>query len=209
MSGNVTCQHAFQSTISKWAETGVPALFDRVGKQWSPEAYTSMVFRSTSNNVAKDMQFARMDEYNVDLIEVSAHDGARELCAPYQGRVFSRSGDDSDYPALDSTSIGEPAGLFGVNCGHRPFPFIKGISEQRYKPGDPEVNERQYENSQKQRYLERQIRYAKREESMLAEIGDTEGAEKAHRKMLDRQANQRNFIKETGRTRRYDREKVY
>lgn len=209
MSGNVTGQQALQSTISQWAETGVPALVDRAGKQWSPEAYTNMIFRSVSNNVANDMQDARLDEYNVDLVEVSAHDGARPLCAPYQGRVFSRSGNDPDYPALDSTSIGEPAGLFGINCGHVKYPFIKGISEQRYKPRDPEVNERQYENSQKQRYLERQIRYAKREENMLLEIGDKEGAEKAHRKMLDRQANQREFIKRTGRSRRYDREKVY
>jgi hypothetical protein len=209
MSGNVTGQQALRSTISQWSEGGVPALVDRAGKRWSPEAYTSMIFRSTSNSVANDMQNARMDEYDVDLVEISAHDGARPLCAPYQGRVFSRSGNDPDYPALSDTTIGEPAGLFGVNCGHRQYPFIKGISKKTYEPKDDAENERIYEESQKQRYLERQIRYAKREENMLAEIGDREGAERAHRKMLDRQANQREFIKRTGRTRRYDRERLH
>src|SRR5690606_668684 len=107
-----------------------------------------------------------------DLVEVSAHDGARPLCEPYQGRIFSLSGNHPDYPALADTSMGDPAGLFGVNCGHVKYPYIEGISRQRYKPRDPEVNDRQYENSQKQRYLERQIRYAKREQMMLEEIGD-------------------------------------
>jgi len=209
MSGNVTAQQAMRSTISEWSETGVPALIDRAGKRWSPEAYSSMIFRSVSNNVANDMQDARFDEYGVDLVEVSAHDGARPLCAPYQGRIFSRSGNDTNYPALADTSIGEPAGLFGINCGHVKYAYVPGISNKRYTPRDQEVNERQYENSQKQRYLERQIRYAKREKAMLTEIGDEEGAAKAHRKMLDRQADAREFTKRTGRTRRYDRERVY
>lgn len=96
-----------------------------------------------------------------------------------------------------------------VNCGHIRYPFIEGISKQTYKPRDPEVNDRIYENSQQQRYLERRIRYAKREEAMLKEIGDTEGVDIAHRKVLDRQANQRAFINKTGRTRRYNREAIH
>lgn len=209
LSGTTTSRNAIRQTISEWSEIGVPALIDKGGRRWSPEAYTNMVMRSTSNNVANEMQDARMDEYGVDLIEVSSHAGARPRCAPFQGRIFSRSGNHPKYPALSDTSYGEAAGLFGVNCGHLKYPFIEGISEQRYKPRDPEVNDREYENSQKQRYLERQIRYSKREENMLREIGDEEGAKKAHRKVLDRQKNSREFINRTGRTRRYNREKVH
>lgn len=209
LAGVSTPDQALRKTVSKWAENGTPALVDKAGKRWNAEAYTSMVMRSTSNDVANDMQEARMDEYGNDLVEVSSHGGARPLCAPYQGRIYSRSGNHPKYPALSSTSIGSPAGLFGVNCGHVRYPFIEGISKQRYKPRDPEVNDRQYENSQKQRYLERQIRYAKREQAMLEQIGDKEGAELAKRKVLDRQANQRAFIKSTGRTRRYSREQIH
>ncbi|SEP57036.1 Phage minor capsid protein 2 [Virgibacillus subterraneus] len=209
LSGASTAREALRQTTGEWAEIGVPALVDKAGKRWSAEGYVSMVTRTISNDVANSMQDTRMDEFGADLVEISSHAGARPLCAPFQGRIYSRSGNSENYPPLSETSYGQLAGIRGVNCGHIFYPFIEGISKQRYKPRDPEVNDRQYENSQKQRYLERRIRYAKREESMLKEMGDTEGAEIAHRKMLDRQANQRQFIKSTGRTRRYSREKVH
>lgn len=207
LTGNTTPRLALRQVSSEWAERGVPALIDKAGKRWSTEAYVNMVIRSTSNNVANDMQDARFDEYGQDLVEVSSHNGARPLCAPYQGRIFSRSGNSTKYPALSSTSIGEPAGLFGVNCGHVKYPYFEGM-KRTYQPMDRETNDRQYENSQKQRYLERRIRDAKREQSMLKAMGDREGAELAKRKVLDRQANQRSFINSTGRTRRYDREQI-
>lgn len=209
LTGISTPDQALRKTVSEWSKVGTPALIDRSGRRWSSEAYVNAIVRSTVNNTANEMQNQRMDEWGVDLIEVSSHNGARPLCAPYQGRIYSRSGNHPTYPPLSSTSIGEPAGLFGVNCGHVRFPFIEGISKQRYKPRDPEVNDRQYENSQKQRYLERQIRYAKREQAMLEQIGDTEGAEIAKRKVLDRQKNMRNFIGKTNRTRRYNREAIH
>ncbi|MCC2250072.1 phage minor capsid protein [Virgibacillus sp. AGTR] len=207
LAGVTTAQQALRKTASKWAEQGVPALIDKKGRQWSTEAYTSMVMRSTSNDVANGMQDTRFNEYGVDLVEISSHAGARPLCEPYQGRIFSRSGNSEKYPTLSETSIGHPAGLFGVNCGHVKYPYFEGM-KKTYHPYDQETNDKQYESSQKQRYLERRIRYAKREEMMLNELGDKEGAEIARRKVLDRQANIRNFINETNRTRRYDREQV-
>lgn len=209
LAGAQTARQAMRDTVSKWADNGVPTLVDKGGRQWSTEAYTSMIMRSTSNNVANDMQFARMDDYGADLIEVSSHAGARPKCYPYQGKVFSKSGSHSEYPALSSTSYGEPDGLRGVNCRHVFNIFIEGISERHYNPIDEDKNERVYQNSQKQRYYERRIRSAKRERRMFEEMGDSEAAEKAKRKVLDRQAAQREFIKKTGRTRRYAREQIH
>jgi len=62
---------------SEWAQKGVPALIDKAGRQWSTEAYVGMVTRTMSNNIANEMQDERMNEYGVDLVEVSSHDGAR------------------------------------------------------------------------------------------------------------------------------------
>ena len=208
LAGVSTPREALRQTVSEWAEIGVPALVDRSGRRWTTEAYVSMITRSTSNNVANDMQQARFDEYGVDLIEVSSHAGARPLCAPYQGRVYSRSGNSNKFPPFSETSYGHPAGLFGVNCGHVQYPYIDGISRKTYQPYPKRENDRIYENSQKQRYLERRIRYAKREMSMMEAMGDSEGMEIAKRKVLDRQANIRQFIKRTGRTRRYEREQI-
>lgn len=209
LAGTQTAQEALREAVSKWANKGVPALIDKAGRQWSTEAYMNMVMRSTVNNVANDMQDARMDDYGVDLIEVSSHMGARPRCAPFQGRIFSRSGTHPKYPALSTTSYGEPAGLKGVNCRHIFYPYIEGLSKKTYKPYNEKENRKAYEESQQQRYIERRIREAKRELHMMQALGDDVGLKIAKHKVRDRQAEMREFIEATGRTRNRPREQVY
>ena len=208
VAGIKTPNQALRQVVSEWAEKGIPAMVDKLGRQWSTEAYVSMIIRSSSNNIARDMQDARMDEYGNDLVEISSHAGSRPKCEPYQGRIFSRSGKSKNYDSLANTSIGEPDGLFGINCNHFQYVYIPGISEQTYFPYDKEENDRIYKESQKQRYHERQIRAAKNEMNMMKGIDDQEGFEQARTKLRDRQARMREFIQETDRTRRYDREQL-
>jgi hypothetical protein len=208
LAGTQTPQEALRESAMKWANKGVPALIDKAGKQWSTEAYLNMVMRSTVNNVANDMQDARMDDFGVDLIEVSSHIGARPRCAPFQGRIFSRSGTHGRFPAFSTTSYGEPAGLFGVNCNHIKYPYIEGFSRKSYEPYKTSENKEAYEETQKQRYLERQIRKAKRELHMMQTMGDDIGIKMAKQKVKDRQADMRDFIEATGRTRNRSREQV-
>jgi Phage minor capsid protein 2 len=208
LTGVQTPQQALRETVSRWAEHGIPALI-RKGRRWTPEAYISMVMRSMSNKIANDMQFARMDDYGVDLIEVSSHLDARPKCAPYQGRIYSRSGNHPKYPPFSSTSYGDPDGLLGVNCRHVIYPYIEGVSKQRFHPYDLNEVSRAYKQSQKQRYLERQIRQAKRELKMMEALGDQEGIKAAKAKVRERQANMRRFIEETGCRRNYEREQIY
>jgi Phage minor capsid protein 2 len=209
LAGTKTPKQALRETASKWSEKGVPGLIRSDGKPLSTEAYVNSVMRSMSNRVSNEMQDARMDQYGCELIEVSAHMGARPGCAPYQGRIFARSGKHPKYSSLKDTSYGEPAGLFGINCRHVKYPFIEGITKRRFEPNNSAENKRVYEESQKQRELERKIRKAKRELAMLEEMNDPEGVELAKKKIRQRQANMRDFIKETDRTRRYEREKPY
>ncbi|WJQ02867.1 hypothetical protein QT236_12565 [Geobacillus stearothermophilus] len=96
-----------------------------------------------------------------------------------------------------------------INCRHVIYPFIEGVSKQRFHPYDPKQVAEAYRISQKQRYLERQIRYAKRELKMMEALGDQEGIKAARAKVRERQANMRRFIEETGRRRNYEREQVY
>lgn len=208
LSGVATPYQALRETASKWAEKGIPSLIDKAGRKWSTEGYVNMITRTMSNNIANEMQFSRMDEYGADLIEVSSHMGARPRCAPFQGKIYSRSGNHKKYPPLSSTSYGEAAGLKGVNCGHIFYPFIEGISERRYRPIEKQENSDAYKLSQKQRYLERRIRNAKRELNMMSTMGDDIGIDIANKKVKLRQADMRAFISDTGRTRRRNREQV-
>lgn len=208
LTGVSTPQEALRQSVKEFADKGVPALIDRRGRQWTPEAYIDNVIRSTSNNVANEMQFARMDEFDVDLLEVSSHVGARPKCEPYQGRIFSKSGRHEKYPAWSITSYGDAGGLLGCNCRHVTYPFIEGLSTQTYKPYDHELNKKVYEESQVQRKIERDIRNAKREKEMFEKIGDQTGIDKANQKIKDKQANMRAFINDTGRTRQPHREQI-
>lgn len=209
LTGLKSSQRALRDTVTQWSNNGIPAFVDKSGRRWSAEGYARTVIRTVTNNVTNDMQEQRFNEYGVELVEISSHSGARPKCAPYQGRIFSRSGNHPNYPRLSSTSMGEPDGLFGINCHHVQYPYVPGYSTKRYKGYDEERNNKAYENSQKQRYLERQIRNAKTEKAMLERIGDTEGANIAQEKISVRQAKMREFIKETDRTRHYDREQIY
>ncbi|MGH0601151.1 phage minor capsid protein [Bacillus mycoides] len=209
LAGTITQQQAVRQAIAEWSNKGIPGFIDKSGRKWSAEAYVNMVCRSTSNNVANEMQDERMKDYGVDLVETSSHMGARPKCAPYQGRIFSMSGKSKKYPAWSTTSYGDPAGILGVNCRHIKYPYIEGMSTQRNKPQDYAENDRVYKESQKQRSLERDIKKAKREVRLLEELGDKEGVKLAKQKVTQCQANMREFITATGRTRRPEREKIY
>lgn len=209
LAGIKTPRQALRETVREWAHRGIPALIDRSGRRWGVEGYISMITRTMSNRVTNDMQDARMDEWGVDLIEVSSHMGARPLCAPYQGRIFSRSGNHPKYPAFSETSYGKPAGLFGINCGHVKYPYIEGVTIKRYEPYDEAENAQAYKESQKQRAIERAIRNAKTEAKLFEEMGDEAGLAEARARVRRQQARMREFIETTGRTRRRDREQIY
>ena len=219
VSGQMSLQEATRKTIRELAQKGIPAFVDKRGREWSPEAYVMMDMRSTLGNTARAAQDARCDQYGINLIEVSSHMGARPLCAAYQGRIFSRDGSKGVttdgaggkiyYTPLSETSYGQPAGLFGINCGHVQYPFVPGINFQRYFPYPKEENDRRYMQFQQQRAMERGIRAAKRECMMLQEVGDTEGLQKASLRLRNQREKYRSYCKETGLKQHNDRTQVY
>lgn len=79
----------------------------------------------------------------------------------------------------------------------------------RPKHTDERRNDRVYQESQEQRRLERDVRYAKQKAAMLEAAGDKEGFEKEALKIKEKQAKYNAFCKETGRTKRLDRTQVY
>ena len=212
-------QSALRKCIKEFSEKGIPGFVDKAGREWSPEAYLNMDIRTTINNTAHEAQFARMKDYGNDIVEVSSHAGARKKCYPYQARLFSLSNKSGYVRDLDgkqihfspwrSTSYGEPDGLLGINCGHRIDAFIPGFSKQTYRQYPKKESEQIYAESQKQRYLERQVRASKYECVMLSKMDDKEGFQKASSRLKTRQQALNQFTSNTGGTRRQDREQVF
>lgn len=217
--GSETRQQALKKAISQMADNGIYGFVDRAGRKWSPEAYINMDIRTTVHNAAIQSVKNRQQEYNSDIFQVSFHAGARPLCYPYQGKFFtwgSEGGTFTDgdgkrcsYKPISSTSYGQPAGLFGINCGHYPIPQIPGVTiPQDKQRQDKEANDKEYQESQRQRALERSIREVKRKQAAFKAAGLDDAAADMGKTIADRQAAMREFIKETGRTRRYDREAI-
>lgn len=208
-------QSAMRECIGEMTQKGIPAFVDKNGRNWSPEAYTNMCIRSTVGSVAKETQFSLMDEYGLDLVEVSSHSGARPLCAKDQGKIFNRNGGGGYTTDLDgkrikfyswrSSSYGKPAGLLGINCGHQIYPFLPGISVQTYFPYDEKENAKQYEKICNQRALERKVRASKRECTTLDTLGDKEGFDKAAYKLKQQEQQLKSYCEKNGLAYKPDR----
>lgn len=77
---------------------GVTAFVDRAGRRWSLHTYCTMVSRTTLRQ-AEVLSVLTADP-GQDLYKISSHGTTCALCAPYEGRVYSRSGTDPDFPPL-------------------------------------------------------------------------------------------------------------
>ena len=220
VTGAVSRREALRQAVEQMRKEGITGYVDRAGRRWSPEAYVNMDIRTTVHNTAIEAVKLRQEDYGVEIFRVSRHSGARPLCYPYQGRYFSwnnTSGTFTDgegkrhrYSPLSSTSYGKPAGLFGINCGHHPITVIPGVSIPRDRTEqDKGTNDKAYAESQEQRRLEREIRYARQREAMCDAMGDIEGSERAKRQIAKAEGNMEAFVKSTKRTRRKDREKIF
>lgn len=217
--GEKSRTEAVRETIGQMCDKGIPAFVDASGREWSPEAYVNMDVRNTAKNAALAAQFGIMDELDQDVILISSHSGARPKCAPYQGKLYSRSGKSGtikdangkeySYEPLSSTSFGEPDGIFGINCGHRPRGVTEGAFINREEIYSEKENSEEYEKVCEQRRQERKIRADKTKQQALKAAGDNEGAKELSRKITAEDKQLKAYCQREGLSYRQDRTGVY
>lgn len=220
ITGVSSWNQAVKHATDRLKEGGIVGFIDHGNHRWSAEAYVAMDVRTTVYNTARAAVWEENESFGNDLYIVSYHNGARPGCYDWQNKVISAnnvSGETVDLDgnavhvyAQNETSYGQAAGLFGINCKHYPTPFIPGVSAVRGKVQDKEANDKQYEESQEQRRLERNLREEKRDLEMLKAQGADEDQIRAQRERV-RAASDKidDFCDETGRVRRRNRESVY
>lgn len=121
---------------------GVTAFVDKAGRNWSLHTYASMATRTTSRQ-AEVLAVLTADQEH-DLYKISSHGTTCALCAPYEGRVYSKSGTDPVFPPL-AAAFGkiDPAGADDLantwlnihpNCLHVLMPWTPaGRSEKEIR----------------------------------------------------------------------------
>lgn len=142
------------------------------GRKMSLESAVRMNILTSVNQTCGKLQEMRADELGWDLMELTAHSGARPEHAEWQGKIVSRSG-KKEYLSLNDIGYGEVTGFKGVNCRHDWMPYLKGSTRTHtdkelkdLKNETVKYNGRtisKYEATQIQRRMERQIRQDKKD----------------------------------------------
>lgn len=171
MSGSSGYIDAYVEGIDSLASNGLYVHYPS-GHRDTIETATLRCVRTGVSQASADIQIARMDEMDVDLVIVSAHMGARPSHQVWQGKIYSRSGTSKKYPDfVSSTGYGTGEGLCGWNCRHNFSPYFEGQGNpfERY---DDKENEELYNKTQEQRAMERGIRKTKRKKETLQDAAN-------------------------------------
>jgi len=134
-------------------------------------AVRTNIVTAINQNCGK-LQELRADELGWDLMELTAHSGARPEHARWQGKIVSRSG-KKGYLSFRDIGYGEATGFKGVNCRHDWYPYYPGSTKtytqeqlNAWKNEKVTYNGKEYskyEATQIQRKIERQIRNDKKQ----------------------------------------------
>lgn len=195
------------------------------GARRSLESAVRMNIVTSVNQNCGKLQELRADEMGWDLMEITAHSGARTEHAHWQGKIVSRSG-QKGHLSLRDIGYGEATGFKGINCRHDWYPYYPGSSRtysdkqlKKWKNEKVEYNGKKiskYEATQKQRAFERKIRQDKKDlkaqqailtsnnkdidiEQVQNEIRNIKAKQKDHNAQLN------DFLKQTGLNKDYSR----
>ena len=159
--------------IDELSEKGTLVIYPS-GYKTSLENAVRMNILTSVNQTSGKLQELRAEEMGWDLVEVSAHGGARPEHANWQGKVYSLKGITKGYKTLEEgCDYGRVTGLCGVNCRHTFFPYYKGSTRTYTNKELTELKNEtviyngqkigRYDASQIQRAMERKIRQDKKD----------------------------------------------
>ncbi|RHN99885.1 minor capsid protein [Clostridium sp. AM22-16AC] len=86
-----------QDLVKELETNGITGFTDKAGRKWSMQAYGNMAVRTTARQ-AEVAALLTSDEY--DLWQITTVGTTCPVCAPLEGRVYSKSGTNPDYPPL-------------------------------------------------------------------------------------------------------------
>lgn len=222
--GTIDPQTAGRRAIHELCQQGIRVVSYPSGHVDNVEVAVRRALVTGVNQNTMQIQEELAEELNCDLVEVTAHAGARTgdgiaNHAAWQGKVYSLRGKTPGYQTLtEGTGYqnGTGLGLGGYNCRHNFHPFFPGMTpaysedllrsyeEKKYTYNGKKLTE--YEAMEQQRYFERGIRRWKRE-YVAMEAGGYDTTEAAVRLKSWRE-KEADFLRQTGRQRDSSRSQI-
>lgn len=181
-SGVQSYTSAICDVLDNYAQKGIMVDYPTSGAKRTLEAAVRCCVVTSMNQTAAQVTNQYIVQAKTNYVLVSAHLGARtgkdEISnhAGWQGKAYRLRGSEPGYPNLaehtgydidPKTGQGTviiPGGLHSYNCRHSHQPWAKGLRNpwaDEHKI-DSEENKKIYEDTQKQRAMERSIRATKR-----------------------------------------------
>ena len=184
---------SIRQAVNKLAKDGITTVTyyrrDGTAIRYPVDAAVRRNILTSIGQTTGKMQIARADEWGCNYMEVTSHAGARPSHAEWQGQVYQINGSSAEYDNLyDATGYGTGDGLKGWNCRHDMYPFIPGISVRGSFPIDLDENEREYNLTQEQRRLEREVRQLRRECVASDALGDKASFMKSSKQLKSKEA---------------------
>lgn len=194
-SGAISYNQAIRRGVKELADSGLKTVNYESGHVDSIDVAVRRAVMTGVNALCQKYAEQSLDYLETDLVEVSAHLGARntgtgpENHESWQGLVLRWSekprASTGDYPDfVNTTGFGTGPGLGGWNCRHHYYPFVEGVMEPTYSKVDLEAMKGEnrkftfegkeydgYTSTQVQRRIERTIRKLKREQTAFKAAG--------------------------------------
>ncbi|MGH1846744.1 phage minor capsid protein [Enterococcus gilvus] len=216
MTGLKTHEKAIRDNVYKMVDMGIKSGFvDKAGREWSMEAYSRTVIQSTSHRTFNDLRLKRMEDFDCVTALMSSHPSARKACATIQGDWVlvvpkNKAPDEFKHlPSIYDHGYGNPDGTQGINCKHILYPGRPDINTNNQPQYDADEAQENAEIQQKQRKLERDIRYQKKRMNAALELEDPETVQMCKQVISDKQKQLRELINDNEfLVRDYSREQI-
>jgi hypothetical protein len=223
--GTLTRRQAAQRALDQFAGRGITGFVDRAGRNWDMASYAEMAVRSVTARAAVEGHIDAVAEVGIGLVIVSDAPLECPLCRPWEGEVLTLNGpsgpqalrvEHTEQPSglfaptrtvvvhtAGSLIEARAAGLFHPNCRHSLSAYFPGVTTRPQAP--PHPRGATYEDTQQQRYLERQVRAWKRK---AAAAMDDAARRKANARVREYQARIRQLTADKGLKRKSAREQI-
>lgn len=205
------------SAVQRFLAEGITGFVDKSDRRWTIGAYAEMAGRTTVNRAYNDAGIWRMAQSSIHLVTVVRGLDSCRKCAAWAGKILSTDGSPAGPRLLPHATRDQgvtvdvagtveearAAGWGHPNCRCRLVAYSPGLTVPQ---DDTTYDEAAEKERARQRYLEREIRAAKRREASA--MTDTD-RRRAAQEIAEAQADMRDFIKETGRNRSNWREQLH
>jgi hypothetical protein len=128
--------------IEEFLRNGITGFTDKAGRNWQLDTYAAMVANTTYGEVVNKATLNQADEWGYDLVKILENNSSCPICAPLEGRVYSRTGKDKRFPLLDVAYSGDNL-LIHPYCKHVLAIYVPELADNLKK--DIEFSNRPFE----------------------------------------------------------------